>query len=70
MAIDVPAQRLELGDVVLLSRPGEEATVEAKLVRSIERTPTIVRARVQVAGSEDFVQEWALGELVTVVRGP
>jgi hypothetical protein len=70
MAIDVPAQRLELGDVVLLRLPGEDAMVEAKLVRNIERAPTIVRARVQVAGGEDFVQEWALGELVTVVRGP
>jgi hypothetical protein len=70
MAIDVPAQRLELGDVVLLRLPGEDAMVEAKLVRNIERTPAIVRARVQVAGGEDFVQEWPLGELVTVVRGP
>jgi hypothetical protein len=70
MALDVPAQRLEIGDVVLLRLPGEDATVEAKLVRNIERTPTIVRARVRVAEGEDFVHEWALGELVTVVRGP
>jgi hypothetical protein len=70
MAIDVPAQRLEIGDVVLLRLPGADATVEAKLVRGIERTPTIVRAQVRVAEGEDFVQEWALRELVTVVRGP
>jgi hypothetical protein len=59
-----------MGDVVLVHLPGEEATVEAKVVRDIERTPTIVRARVRVAESEDFVHEWAPGELVTVVRGP
>ncbi len=70
MAIEVPAQRLEIGDVVLVHLPGEDATVEAKLVRDIERTPTIVRARVRVAEGEDFVHEWGLGELVTVVRGP
>jgi len=70
VAIEVPAQRLEIGDVVVLQLPGEDATVEAKLVRDIERTPTIVRARVRVAEGEDFVHEWALGELVTVVRGP
>jgi hypothetical protein len=70
VAIEVPAQRLEMGDVVLVHLPGEEATVEAKVVRDIERTPTIVRARVRVAESEDFFQEWAPGELVTVVRGP
>jgi hypothetical protein len=70
MAIDVPAQRLEIGDVVLLRLPGADATVEAKLVRGIERTPTSVSAQVRVAEGEDFVQEWALGELVTVVRGP
>ena len=70
MALDVPAQRLEIGDVVLLRLPGEDATIEAKLVRNIQRTPTIVRARLRVAEGEDFVHEWALGELVTVVRGP
>ncbi|MFL5921295.1 MAG: hypothetical protein ACJ75Q_06750 [Gaiellaceae bacterium] len=45
MAIEVPAQRLEIGDVVVLHLPGEDGAVEAKLVRDIERTPTIVRAR-------------------------
>ena len=70
MAIEVPAQRLEIGDVVVLHLPGEDATVEAKLVRDIERTSTNVRARVGVPEGEDFAREWALGELVTIVRGP
>ncbi len=70
MAIEVPAQRLEIGGVVLLHLPSEDGTVEAKLVRDIERTPTIVRARVRVAEGEDFFHEWALGDFVTVVRGP
>ena len=70
MAIEMPAQRLEIGDVVLLHLPGEDGTIEAKLVRGIERTPTIVRATVRAAEGEDFVHEWALGDLVTVVRGP
>jgi hypothetical protein len=56
--------------VVLLRLPGEDVTVEAKLVRDIERTPTIVRAKVRVAEGEDFLLEWALGDFVTVVRGP
>ena len=70
MAIEVPAQRLEIGDVVLLHLPGDDGPVEAKLVRDIERTPAIVRARVRVAQGEDFLHEWALGEFATVVRGP
>ena len=41
MAIEVPAQRLEIGDVVLLHLPGDDGPVEAKLVRDIERTPAI-----------------------------
>jgi hypothetical protein len=39
MAIDVPAQRLEIGDVVLLRLPGADATVEAKLVRALSERP-------------------------------
>jgi hypothetical protein len=70
VAIEVPAQPLEIGEVVLLHLPGKDGTVEAKLVREIERTPTIVRARVRVAQGEDFLNEWALGDFVTVVRGP
>ncbi len=70
MALDMPAQRLQMGDVILLHLHGEDATVEAKLVRPIERTPTSVRAEVRTADGRALVQEWALGELVTVVRGP
>jgi hypothetical protein len=70
MAIDFVAQRLELGDVVLMSLPDEERKVEAKVVREIDRTDTTVRATLRVRGREDFVKEWPLGELVTVVRGP
>jgi hypothetical protein len=70
MTIDFVAQRLELGDVVLISLPDEERKVEAKVVREIDRTDTTVRATLRVRGREDFVKEWPLGELVTVVRGP
>ena len=70
MAIESVAQRLELGDVVLISLPEEERKVEAKVVREIDRTDTTVRAVLRVKGREDFVKEWHLGELVTVVRGP
>ena len=70
MAIDVVAQRLEIGDVVLISLPDQEREVEATVVRDIDRTGTAVRATLRVNGREDFVKEWPLGELVTVVRGP
>jgi hypothetical protein len=39
-------------------------------VRDIDRTNTTVRATLRVKGREDFVKEWSLGQLVTVVRGP
>ncbi len=70
MAIEFVAQRLEIGDVVVIDLPDEEGTVEATVVREIERTDTAVRATLRVRGREDFVKEWPLGELVTVVRGP
>lgn len=70
MAIDMPAQRLELGDVVLIQLPGEEREVEAKVAREIERTATSIRASLRLDNDEELVKEWALGELVTVVRGP
>ena len=63
------AQRLVLGDVVLIDLPGEK-DVEAKVVRHIERTETAVRATLHIDGREDFIREWPLGELVTVVQGP
>jgi hypothetical protein len=70
MAFDFVAQRLEIGDVVLIGLPDEEGQVEATVVREIDRTDTAVRATLRVKGREDFVKEWPLGELVTVVRGP
>lgn len=70
MAIEVVAQRLELGDVVLIRLPEQEGEAEATVVRDIDRNETTVRAVLRVKGREDFVNEWPLGELVTVVRGP
>jgi len=70
MAFDFVAQRLEIGDVVLIGLPDEDRQVEATVVREIDRTDTAVRATLRVKGREDFVKEWPLGELVTVVRGP
>ncbi len=70
MAIELAAQRLEIGDVVLISPSEQERDFEAKVVRDIDRTETAVRVTLRVEGREDFVKEWPLGELVTVVRGP
>jgi hypothetical protein len=75
MAIDVAVQRLQIGDVILIALPEHASKVEATVVRPIDRTERSVRVdlRVQgseVQGSEDFVKEWPLDEMVTVVRGP
>lgn len=71
MAIEVVVQRLEIGDVVLVSAPGQdEETVEATVARDVDRTESTVRVRLRVAGGQDFVKEWPLDELITVVRGP
>jgi len=70
MAMDVAVQRLVLGDVVLIVVPEQESKVEATIVRQVARTDTTVRATLRVQGREDFLKEWPLGELVTVVRGP
>ena len=70
MAMEFAVQRLEIGDVVLLSLGEGEEEVEATVVRQIERTAPTVRATMRVGGREDFVKEWPLGDLVTVVRGP
>ena len=70
MAIEVAAQRLEIGDVVLVGPPGQDEQVEARVVRDIDRTATTVRVTLRVDGQEDFVKEYPLGDLVTVVRGP
>jgi len=68
MAIEFAVQRLGIGDVVLVDLP--EGDVEATVVRDIDRSETTVRVTLRVEGREDFVKEWALGELVTVIRGP
>ena len=70
MAIEIVAQRLEIGDVVVISLPEREGEVEAMVVRDIERTETAVRVTVRVEGHDDFVREWQIGDMVTVVRGP
>ena len=70
MAIEVAAQRLELGDVVLVSPPEQDEQVEARVVRDLDRTDTTVRVTLRVDGRADFVKEYHLGELVTLVRGP
>jgi hypothetical protein len=70
MAIDVEVQRLHLFDVVLTDLPDEGGEVEAKVVREIDRTESTVRVTLRVEGRDDFVKEWPLNELVTVVRGP
>ena len=65
MAFDFVVQRLQIGDVILL---GE---TEATVTRDIERTETSVRVTLRLDGSsEDIVKEWAIDEMVTVVRGP
>ncbi len=70
MAIEFVVQRLEIGDVIRLRLPDQGEEVEATVVRQIERTDTSVRATLRMSGRDDFVQEWPLGEMVTVVRGP
>ncbi|MGZ4290241.1 MAG: hypothetical protein ACXVQZ_06450 [Gaiellaceae bacterium] len=70
MAIDFEVQRLQIGDVIMIALPGQAEEVEALVVRDIERTETAVRAKLRVAGRDDFVEEWPLDTMVTVVRGP
>jgi hypothetical protein len=50
--------------------PSKTRKVEATVIRDIDRTETTVRVTLRADGREDFVKEWSLGELVTVVRGP
>jgi hypothetical protein len=66
--IEFAVQRLMLGDVVLIDLPGQPG-VEATVVRHIDRTETTVRATLRVPGHDDFIREWPLGEMVTVVHG-
>jgi hypothetical protein len=70
MAIEFVVQRLEMGDVVLIDLPQQGGEVEATVVREIDRTDRTVLVSLRVEGREDFVKEWPLGEMVTVVRGP
>ncbi|MGE5273957.1 MAG: hypothetical protein ACM3QU_09400 [Verrucomicrobiota bacterium] len=70
MALDIEVQRLLIGDVVLVDLPDHDTKVEAEVVRPIDRTERTVLATLRVVGRDDFVKEWPLGELVTVVRGP
>jgi hypothetical protein len=76
MAIEVDVQRLQVGDVILIDLSEQRGQVEAKVVRDIDRidridrTESTVRVTLRVEGREDFVKEWALDEMVTVVRGP
>jgi len=68
VAIEFPVQRLQIGDVVALPEEGSE--VEATVAREIDRTELTVRVTLRVEGREDFIKEWPIGEMVTVVRGP
>ena len=68
--IDVAVQRLMAGDVILIALPEQESKVEATVVRAIDRTERTVRVTLRVQGRDDFVNEWPLGEMVTVIRGP
>jgi len=70
MALDVEVQRLQIGDVVVVTPAGEDADTEATVLREIERTASTVRVTLRIAGREDWVEEWPLDTLVTVVRGP
>jgi hypothetical protein len=68
VAIDFPVQRLEIGDVIVLREQGGE--VEATVAREIARSELTVRVTLRMEGRKDFVKEWPVGEMVTVVRGP
>jgi hypothetical protein len=70
MAIDVAVQRLVIGDVILIALPEQESKVEATVSRPIDRTERTVRVTLRMQGRDDFVKEWSLDEMVTVVRGP
>ena len=70
MAIDIEVQRLVLGDVIMADVPEQDGEVEATVVREIARSENTVLVTLRVAGADDFVMEWPLGAMVTVVRGP
>jgi hypothetical protein len=68
--MEIEVQRLQMGDVILADLSDQGAQVEATVVRDIDRTEDAVRAVLRTEGRDDVVKEWALGETVTVVRGP
>lgn len=70
VALDVEVQRLQIEDVILIDVADQDAKVEARVVRPIERTVDTVLATLRVEGRDDFVKEWPLDQLVTLVRGP
>jgi Mrp family chromosome partitioning ATPase len=73
MAFDFVVQRLQIGDVILLDLPDGSGQAEAKVTRPIDRSGGTVVVTLRVEGSQDsqdMVREWALDDLVTVVRGP
>jgi hypothetical protein len=55
---------------VLIDLSEQGGEVEAKVIRPIDRGDTTVRVWLRVEGRNEFVKEWPLGEMVTVVRGP
>ena len=70
MAIEFEVQRLQIGDVVLADVPEQSGEVEARVARDIDRTESTVRVTLRVDGHDDFVKEWPIDYMVTVVRGP
>jgi hypothetical protein len=70
MAIDIEVQRLQLGDVIMAAVPGHDAEVEARVLREIDRREDRVFVTLRAGGVDDFVKEWPLDAMVTVVRGP
>jgi len=70
VALDIAVQRLLIGDVILIALPDQSSKVEATVVHDITRTDDTILATLRVAGQDEFVKEWPLGELVTVIRGP
>ena len=70
VAIDIEVQRLVLGDVIMADVAEQGGEVEATVVREIARSEHTVLVTLRVAGADDFVREWPLGAMVTVVRGP
>jgi hypothetical protein len=70
VAIDIEVQRLQLGDVIMTEAPGQDARIEATVLREIDRREDSVVVTLRAVGEGDFVKEWPLGAMVTVVRGP